>query len=159
MRRIFTAAITLAAMSPAMIQAAAAEQLWLTMDQVRPFQLDAPAQSIVVGNPAIADVTIQDNTNLLLFGKAPGLTNIYIFDEAGEPVKNLMIRVRTPSSDMLTVHRGAARTTYNCTTNCEATVTVGDDQKAFSNVSGQVSAKYSQASSMGSNAGGGGEQN
>ncbi len=159
MRRIFTAALMSAAfVAPAMTQTAAAEQLWLTMDQVRPFQLDAPAQSIVVGNPAIADVTIQDNSNLLLFGKAPGLTNIYVFDESGEAVKNLIIRVRTPSSDMLTVHRGAARTTYNCTTNCEATVTVGDDPNAFNGVSGQVSAKYSQASSMGSNAGGG-EQN
>ncbi|PQA87835.1 pilus assembly protein N-terminal domain-containing protein [Hyphococcus luteus] len=155
MRRIFTAVVSFAAMAPVMSQTAAAEQLWLTMDQVRPFQLENPAQSIVVGNPAIADVTIQDNSNILLFGKAPGLTNIYIFDEDGEPAKNLVIRVRTPSSDMLTVHRGAARTTYNCTTNCEATVTVGDDPSAFNGVSGQVTAKYGQASSMGSNAGGG----
>jgi Flp pilus assembly secretin CpaC len=153
MRRILAAAVTFAAMT----QAAAAEQLWLTMDQVRPLKLETPAHSIVVGNPSIADVTIQDNANLLLFGKAPGLTNIYIFDDTGAPVKNLMIRVRTPSSDMLTVHRGSARTTYNCTTNCEATVTVGDDPAAFSGVSGQVSAKYSQATSLGSNSSGGSE--
>ena len=151
MRRIFTAAITFAAMT----EVAAAEQLWLTMDQVRPFQLEAPAKSIVIGNPSIADVTIQDNSNLLLFGKAPGLTNIYVFNDEGEAVKNLIIRVRTPSADMLTVHRGAARTTYNCTTNCEATVTVGDDQSAFASVSGQVAAKYSQATSLGGNSGGG----
>ena len=144
MRRILAAAIMFAAMT----EAASAEQLWLTMDQVRPFKLETPAQSIVVGNPSIADVTIQDNTNLLLFGKAPGLTNIYVFDEKGEPVKNLVIRVRTPSSDMLTVHRGAARTTYNCTTNCEATVTVGDDPTAFSGVA-------TQASRLGSDATGG----
>lgn len=151
MRRIFTAAIMFAAMT----QAAAAEQLWLTMDQVRPFRLETPAQSIIIGNPSIADVTIQDNTNLLLFGKSPGLTNIYMFDEKGEPLKNLIIRVRTPSSDMLTVHRGAARTTYNCTTNCEATVTVGDDPAAFSGVAGQVKAKYKQATDLGSDSAGG----
>ena len=144
MRRIVIAA----AMFAASTQVAAAEQIWLTMDQVRPYKLEAPAQSIVVGNPAIADVTIRDNTNVLLFGKAPGLTNIYVFDEAGEAVKNLTIRVRTPSSDMLTVHRGAARTTYNCTTNCEAPGTVGDDHAAFSGVSGQVAAKYNQATSL-----------
>lgn len=155
MRTILAAAL----MSAAMTGTAAAEQLWLTMDQVRPFKLETPAQSIVVGNPAIADVTIQDNSNLLLFGKAPGLTNIFIFDEKGEAVKNLMIRVRTPSSDMLTVHRGSARTTYNCTTNCEATVTIGDDPAAFSGVSGQVAQKFNQASSLASNSSGGGVEN
>ncbi len=146
MRRILAAALAFAALG----ETAAAEQLWLTMDQVRPFKLETPAQSIVVGNPAIADVTIQDNTNLLLFGKAPGLTNIYIFDETGAPAKNLMIRVRTPSSDMLTVHRGAARTTYNCTTNCEATVTVGDDPATFGGVAGQVTQKYNQTTALSS---------
>ncbi len=144
MRTILTAL----AFAIASFQAAAAEQLWLTMDQVRPFKLESPAKSIVVGNPAIADVTIQDNENILLFGKTPGLTNIYIFDDNGEATKNLVIRVRTPSSDMLTVHRGAARTTYNCTTNCEATVTVGDDQTQFQSVSSQVQNKFSQASAL-----------
>jgi Flp pilus assembly secretin CpaC len=144
MRRIFTAAIIFIGVT----QTASAEQLWLTMDQVRPFKLESPAQSIVVGNPAIADVTVQDSTNVLLFGKAPGLTNIFIFDENGEAVKNLVIRVRTPSSDMLTVHRGAARTTYNCTTNCEATVTVGDAAETFSGVSSQVQTKFGQASNL-----------
>lgn len=126
--------------------AAHADQIWLTMDQVRPYKLESPAQSIVVGNPAIADVTVQDNANLLLFGKAPGLTNIYIFDENGVAVQNLMIRVRTQTAGMLTFHRGTARTTYTCTTNCEATITVGDDPETFTGVVSQVNNKYTQAS-------------
>lgn len=129
----------------ALTSGAHAGQIWLTMDQVRPFKLENPAQSIVVGNPSIADVTVQDNENLLLFGKAPGLTNIYIFDEKGEAVDNLIIRVRSPSTDMLTFHRGTARTTYNCTTNCEATITVGDDPATFSGVAAQVKNKLTQA--------------
>lgn len=145
MRRMLAAAALFAAST----QVAAAEQIWLTMDQVRPYKLETPAQSIVVGNPAIADVSIRDNTNVLLFGKSPGLTNIYVFDEAGEPIKNLTVRVRTPSSDMLTVHRGSSRMTYNCTTNCEATVTVGDDPAAFNGVATQVQQKYQQATRLG----------
>lgn len=125
---------------------ASAEQIWLTMDQVRPYKLESPAQKIVVGNPSIADVSVEDDTTLLLFGKGPGLTNIYFFDETGTPSQNLVVRVRTPSADMLTVHRGSARTTYNCTTNCEATVTVGDDPAVFSGVAGQIASKYGQAS-------------
>lgn len=145
MRRIFAAA----ALSLISTQVAAAEQLWLTMDQVRPYKLDNPADSIVVGNPGIADVTVQDNSNLLLFGKSPGLTNIYIFNENGEAVNNLIIRVRTPSSDMLTVHRGSERSTYNCTINCEATLTVGDSGETFNDVVTQVGQKYNQASALG----------
>lgn len=141
MRSIIAAFILSVVVAPS----AFAEQLWLTMDQVRPYKLDAPASSIVVGNPSIADVTVRDENNLFLFGKAPGLTNIYIFDENGEPVKNLMVRVRTSSSDMLVLQRGPDRMTYNCTSQCEPTITVGDSTQAFQNVAGQVQVKAAQA--------------
>jgi len=143
MRVILFAAAALFAMT----HTASAGQIWLTMDQVQPYKLEKPAQSIVIGNPSIADVTVRENDNLLLFGKGPGLTNIYIFGENGETVENLIVRVRTPSADMLTVHRGVARTTYNCTTNCEVTITVGDEKTVFKNAATQVQNKFSQAAS------------
>lgn len=147
MRSIFFAAAILAFTTTN----ASAEQIWLTMDQVRSYKLESPAQKIIVGNPAIADIRVEDETHLLLFGKGPGLTNIYFFDQNGEAMKNLIVRVRTPSADMLTVHRGSARTTYNCTTNCEATVTVGDDPAVFGGVAGQIQAKYGQAAAAAGN--------
>jgi len=141
MRRLIAAVIAIASA----ISSAQAGQIWLTMDQVRPYTLEKPAQSIVVGNPGIADVEVRDNDHLLLFGKAPGLTNMYIFDEEGEVVENLIIRVKSSSADMLVVHRGAARTTYNCTVNCEAALTVGDDKATFKDLTEQVVEKFSQA--------------
>ena len=129
----------------AMTQNALAGEVWLTMDQVRPLNLKKEAFGVVVGNPSIADVKVMDANNILLFGKAPGLTNIYLFGEDDKPFENLIIRVRTPSSDMLTVHRGSARTTYNCTSNCEATLTVGDDPASFDGVTAQVQSKVGQA--------------
>ena len=143
MRGVLIAAVVLLSS----LQTANAGQIWLTMDRVQPYQLETEVESIVIGNPAIADVTVRDGSNLLMFGKAPGLTNIYFFDHEGEVIDNLVVRVRTPSTDMLTVHRGALRTTYNCTTNCEATVTVGDDPAAFGAVSSQVGTKFGQAAS------------
>ena len=143
MRFLVSALVALATVT-APVQA---EQIWLTMDQVRPYKLERAAQNIVVGNPAIADVTVQDNKNILLFGKSPGLTNIYIFDEQGETIDNMMVRVRSQNTNMLTFYRGAARTTYNCTSNCEATITVGDTPSTFDGVSAQVTKKYSQAQS------------
>ncbi len=141
MRKLVAAFLALAGS----ISTAQAGQVWLTMDQVRPYTMKKPAQSIVIGNPGIADVLTQDGDKLMLVGKAPGLTNIYLFDESGETIENLMIRVRSASSDMLVVHRGAARTTYNCTINCEATITVGDTSESFNGVSQQVTEKFGQA--------------
>ena len=141
MRAFFSVLATLLALTTG----AQAGQVWLTMDQVRPYKLETPAQNIVVGNPAIADVTVQDNQNLLLFGKAPGLTNIYIFDEAGETIENMIVRVRSQNTDMLTFHHGSARTTYNCTSNCEVTVTVGDSRVVFDETATQIETKISQA--------------
>lgn len=143
MRSIIAAIVLSVAVAPA----AFAEQIWLTMDQVRPYKLQAAASSIVVGNPGIADLKVQDENRVFLFGKAPGLTNIYIMDENGDMVQNLMIRVRTPSSDMLVFHRGVSQTTYNCTTLCEPTITVGDSVDTFQGVAQQVEAKASQAAS------------
>lgn len=141
MRSVFAAF----AAAVATVSTADAEQIWLTMDQVRPYELETAANQIVVGNPAIADVTVHDKNRIFLYGKAPGMTNMYLFDESGKAIDNLIIRVRSTGTDMLTMHRGVNRTTYNCTSQCEATVTVGDDQKTFGEVSTQVSQRGAQA--------------
>ena len=147
MRRMFA----VAAFAALAAQPAQAEQIWLTMDQVRPYEISRPAGQIIVGNPGIADVTVQDKTRVLLFGKGPGLTNMYILDEEGKTIDNLIIRVRTASNDLLTLHRGVQRTTYSCTTDCDATITVGDSLATFSEVNSQVQTKFSQATAAGSN--------
>lgn len=141
MRTIFAAALFAAfAAAPAN-----AGQIWLTMDQVRPYELEKPAGQIVVGNPAIADVTVQDKQRVFLYGKAPGLTNMYVVDENGDLVENLLIRVRSTGSGMLVMHRGSLRTTYNCTTHCDPTVTVGDESTGFSALQSQITTKTEQA--------------
>ena len=137
----FVAAFTM------MISTASAEQIWLTMDQVRPYELKAAAGQVVVGNPAIADIidsaTTPDRDRLMLVGRSPGMTNIFIFDENGEPIQNLQVRVRT--NDMLTFHRGPTRLVYSCTSHCEQTVTVGDDANAFQTALQQAQSKADQA--------------
>ncbi len=141
MRALFSVLATLFALTTS----AQAEQVWLTMDQVQPYKLERPALDIAVGNPAVADVTVQDSQNILLFGKSPGLTNIYVFDDAGEIIENIVIRVRSQNSDMLTLHKGVFRITYNCTSSCEPAITVGDAPDLFDEISAQVKKKVRQA--------------
>lgn len=148
-----TLLVALAAAAASLSQAHA-EEIWLTIDQVRPYEIEKPAGQIVIGNPAIADVSVQDKTRVLLYAKAPGLTNMYIFDDDGQVIDNLMVRVRTSTTDMLTMHRGVARTTYNCAGRCEAAPTVGDDRTLFSDITTQVQQKTSQMTSGGPTNGG-----
>lgn len=130
--------------------AASAGEVWLTMDYVKPFELERDAGQIIVGNPGIADVQVQDSTHLLLFGKSPGTTNMYIYDENGERLDNLIVRVQALSDNVVVLQEGAVeRTTFNCMTVCEPTVTIGDGQ-AFGQTAGQISQKFQQAS-VGSN--------
>lgn len=123
-----------------------AEQVWVTMDQVTPYEFKQEVDQIVVGNPGIADVTVRDKTRVLLFGKAPGLTNMFLFDADGNEIDNLIVRVRASNSDMLTLQRGMQRMTYNCMTTCDQTLTVGDSQETFGSIRAQVQQKYQQAS-------------
>lgn len=129
---------------------AAAGEVWLTMDYVKPFELPRDAGQIIVGNPGIADVEVQDATHLLLYGKSPGTTNMYIYDAEGNRLDNLIVRVQALGDNVLVLQEGAnERTTLNCMTVCEPTVTIGDGQ-AFGQVAGQIGQKFQQAVGGGS---------
>lgn len=134
-------AVSLLASAAMMIAPAQAGELWLTIDQVRAYDMPAPVGSIVVGNPSIADVTVQSNQKILLYGKAPGLTNIYFFDADGKKMDNVYVRVQSDMRNMLVVHKGTARTTYSCTKNCEISVTIGDDPESFGAAASQAQEK------------------
>ena len=122
-------------------------EMWLTIDQVRAYDLRQPVSSIVVGNPAIADVTVQSNNKVLLYGKAPGFTNIYFFDGEGNRLDNINIRVQSQTDNMMVVYRGTARASYTCTRNCEPMMVIGDSPEIFDPLSQQAQRKSSDASS------------
>jgi hypothetical protein len=125
--------------------AAEASDIWVTMDQVKPHTFEQEVSQIVVGNPGIADVTVRDKSRVLLFGKAPGMTNLFLFDDKGEEIGSVMVRVRALSADLMVLQKGNQRITYHCMNFCEQTMTVGDSNDAFGAVSTQVQSKYQQA--------------
>lgn len=143
-RNFLSAAISVVLAVAATGANAQTNEMWLTIDQVRAYDMRQPVASIVVGNPVIADVSVQANNKVLLYGKAPGLTNIYFFDKDGNRLENLNIRVQSQTNDMLVVYRGTQRTSYTCTRNCEMTPVIGDSPEAFDVVSGQSSSKNSE---------------
>jgi Flp pilus assembly secretin CpaC len=83
---------------------------------------------VIIGNPGVADVTIQDPQTLVLTGKSYGQTNLIVLDSAGNPVADTMVSVVQPTpDDQITVFMGSARTTLDCQPVCQPTIMLGDD--------------------------------
>jgi hypothetical protein len=95
----------------------------VVLDLARILKLDEPARTIVIGNPAVLDATVNDERTLVLTGKVLGMTNMIALDGKGDEVANLMINV-VHGSHIVTVHRGGQRETYNCLGRCRPTVAV-----------------------------------
>jgi Flp pilus assembly secretin CpaC len=58
----------------------------VTMNQAKIVRLTRPADTIVVGNSAIADAAIQDASTIVLTGKGLGVTNLVVLDAEGSPI-------------------------------------------------------------------------
>ncbi|WP_162916915.1 pilus assembly protein N-terminal domain-containing protein [Dongia deserti] len=59
----------------------AADALTVELDGARILKLDNPASDIVVGNPNVADVTVQTPNRLVIIGRAPGITRLIIMND------------------------------------------------------------------------------
>jgi Flp pilus assembly secretin CpaC len=96
-------------------------------NMARVLRIDSPAATVIIGNPAIADVTIQDPQTLVLTGKSFGRTNMIILDGNGDPIADTIVEVAQVPSDSVTIFMGDRRTSVACAPNCAPTISLGDD--------------------------------
>jgi len=99
----------------------------VNVNMARVLRISAPAATVIVGNPGIADVTIQDPQTLILTGKSYGQTNLIVLDNMGEPIADTLVEVVQMQAGVMTVFQGQLRTTLTCAPVCQPTVTMGDD--------------------------------
>lgn len=97
------------------------------VNMARVLRISAPAATVIVGNPGIADVTIQDPQTLILTGKSFGQTNLIVLDSLGEPIADTLIEVVQMQAGVTTVYQGQMRTTLACAPVCQPTIMMGDD--------------------------------
>jgi hypothetical protein len=119
----------------------------VNVDQAKLFKLPNRVATIVVGNPLIADVTLQNGGIIVVTGKGYGATNFIAMDKSGEVLVDRTIQVEGPSDRLVTVYRGVERETYSCMPVCQRRVTLGDDDKYFQSVLGQSGTLNGQAAS------------
>ena len=128
--------------------AGAAETLTVVLDQAQITQLPERAGTIVIGNPLIADVTLQAGGNMVITGKGYGSTNIIVLDRTGATLMTKIIRVVGPR-DAVVVYRGIDRESYSCAPDCERRITLGDAPPYFDATIGQSGARTGQATAVG----------
>jgi hypothetical protein len=110
---------------------ATALDLTVEIDHARAVRLSEPAAAVIVGNPAIADVTPHDSSLFLITGKGFGATNVIALDEAGRQIYEADINVVSSPVGRLTVHRGLGRESYACRGACERVPIPGDSVEVF----------------------------
>src|SRR5215210_5103515 len=76
-----TMIVTMGLLMP--VGAAATDTVVVLLDQAKIVKLAPGAQTIIVGNPGIADVTVQKNGVLIVTGKSYGVTNVIALDAEG----------------------------------------------------------------------------
>lgn len=119
--------LLLAALAVVAIAAPAwAEPLRVNLDQSTRVRLASPARDVVIGNPAIADVTMLDSHNLTIVGKAFGATHLLVIDTAGRTIVDRQLLVTSPDTGQVSMVRGPAQPgakvlmqSYICGASCE----------------------------------------
>jgi len=142
--------------SPAAVVAESADAIAVNVDQAKLVRLPGKVATIVVGNPLIADVTLQPGGMIVVTGKGYGATNFIALDRGGEILVDRQIQVEGPSDRLVTVYRGIERESYSCMPVCQRRVTLGDSDTYFNNTMSQAGSLSSTASG---NAGAGAKAN
>ncbi len=120
------AAVVLAAGATA---AVAEEPIAVHLDQAKILKLPDRAATVVIGDPLIADLSIQPGGLAVVTGKAYGATNVVVLDKSSAVLMEKTIEVKGPDEPLVVVYRGLTRQTYSCTPNCSPRLTLGDTSK------------------------------
>jgi Flp pilus assembly secretin CpaC len=119
------------------------------LDEARVIQLPDRASTVVVGNPLIADLSVQPGGLAVITGKSYGATNFLILDKSGAVLIEHNVEVQGSIDKIVVVYRGVKRSTYSCTPECAGRVTLGDDTQFFTETLAGVTTRNAQSLAAG----------
>ena len=128
--------LAIAAAAAATLPALAAG-IEVTMNQAKVVKLSRAADTIIVGNPEIADASVQDASTVVLTGRGFGVTNLVILDEAGAPIIDEQIIVTRSTAETVRIYRRANVQTLSCTPYCESSYKTEAERSSESEMSSQ----------------------
>lgn len=131
-----------------------ADTVSVNVDQARVMRLPEKVATVVIGNPLIADATLQSGGVVVLTGKGYGETNMLALDRAGKIIMDKTIQVVGPGTgDLVVVYKGVERESYSCAPDCERRITLGDSANYFNATLSQTGTRNGQAQGAGAGAG------
>ncbi len=133
-----------------------AEQFTVSIDQAKLLHLEKQSAAVIVGNPSIADVSVQNGKLLVVTGKSYGSTNVIVLDSERKIVTNKIINVTDNQKQVVQLYKGSLRQSYNCTDKCSTVMSIGDEPEYTKNIytaTSNKSALVSGGSAGGSNSG------
>lgn len=112
----------------------------VTVDRARIARIPEKTQTLVIGQPGIADVTMLKNSGMgVITGKSYGETNLIALDGEGNMLGEWIIRVGADRADLL-VQNGVNRESYICAPDCLPTVELSDSKTVAGDRAAAVSA-------------------
>jgi Flp pilus assembly secretin CpaC len=125
-------------------QASAGQILTIEVDESQILTLPTAPGAIVIGNPTIADVSVQGR-KIFIHGRGFGQTNLTILDPDGNQIANFDVIGKHTQVSTIAVFKGADRYSYSCAPNCEPEIQIGDRPEYVTGLMGVVSGKMELA--------------
>lgn len=136
----FSAALAACALALA-APAFALDSVTVLTDRAAVLKLPPSTTTVIVGNPSIADISVQKNGSVVITGKAYGTTNLISQDATGSVISERLIHVEPATDGQVLVQRGLERETYSCTPRCQPTISLGDVPKFFEATANQANVR------------------
>lgn len=127
--------------------ALAGSEIVVMADEAKLLSVGGEVSTVVVGNPSIADATVQGE-NVFLHGRSFGSTNLIVLDKQGSQIANLGVTVMQGGNSNLTVFRGGGKYSYVCEPNCQVALQIGDKVDFYDAVESQTSKKIGLATGL-----------
>jgi hypothetical protein len=140
-RLALAAAAASALGAPALAQDSQDGAITVLLDRALVVHVDQPADTVIIGNPMIADATVRDNQTLIVTGRSYGTTNLIILDKDGKTIIDSLVTVSGADDNLVTVYSRPGRQTYSCTPVCAPTIAIGDDASTFGGRKDQISGR------------------
>jgi len=95
-----------------------ADVISLEIGKATLIKLSVTPHLVMLGNPAVADVVVEDSGQLFLLGREPGETNMLIINRSGKVIMSSAVVVGPMIKRRVTIDNGPDTFTLSCNPRC-----------------------------------------
>lgn len=155
MRKIISLMLVMGCLSAAPSAFAGNNVYKVELNKTEIVRLPGPASSIIVGNPNIADISVQSVDTIFVVGRGYGETNLIVLDAQGNTMMDANLQVvNTLSPHGVRLYNAKSRETYSCIPYCGPSPVLGDSAEFIGgNTNGEARLDSSNVASSGASSG------